>query len=181
VGFRVLVGGAWPHAGDRVRHPRISALAALLTYIEAILRVYNRYGRRDNIHKARIKILVKERGPEKFREEVECRVGAPEGRPRNAHSRGDRAHRKPVYAPELPAAAGDRCRTRSRARRGPRIRELAQAQRPSPQEGGLRRRHAVPEEDRRAARDVTVEQMEKIADLADRYSFGELASRTSRT
>ena len=32
----------------------------LLTYLEAILRVYNRYGRRDNIHKARIKILVKE-------------------------------------------------------------------------------------------------------------------------
>ena len=44
----------------------------LLTYLEAILRVYNRYGRRDNIHKARIKILVKERGAEKFREEVEA-------------------------------------------------------------------------------------------------------------
>jgi sulfite reductase (NADPH) hemoprotein beta-component len=44
----------------------------LLTYLEAILRVYNRYGRRDNIHKARIKILVKERGPEKFRDEIEA-------------------------------------------------------------------------------------------------------------
>src|SRR5207248_9691617 len=39
----------------------------LLTYLEAILRVYNRYGRRDNIHKAREKILVKERGPERDR------------------------------------------------------------------------------------------------------------------
>src|SRR5574341_1268232 len=44
----------------------------LLTYLEAILRVYNRYGRRDNIHKARIKILVKERGADRFREEVEA-------------------------------------------------------------------------------------------------------------
>src|SRR5881396_2893976 len=44
----------------------------LLTYLEAILRVYNRYGRRDNLNKARIKILVKERGPDKFREEIEA-------------------------------------------------------------------------------------------------------------
>jgi len=44
----------------------------LLTYLDAILRVYNRYGRRDNLNKARIKILVKERGPDKFREEIEA-------------------------------------------------------------------------------------------------------------
>jgi sulfite reductase (NADPH) hemoprotein beta-component len=44
----------------------------LLTYLDAILRVYNRFGRRDNIHKARIKILVKERGADSFREEVEA-------------------------------------------------------------------------------------------------------------
>src|SRR3977135_187069 len=57
IGFLIREFLPWPH---------------LLTYLEAILRVYNRYGRRDNIHKARIKILVKERGPEKFREEVEA-------------------------------------------------------------------------------------------------------------
>src|SRR5207244_11888 len=44
----------------------------LLTYLEAILRVYNRYGRRDNLNKARIKILVKERGPDRFREEIDA-------------------------------------------------------------------------------------------------------------
>ena len=64
--------GARPHPAPRARDPRVPALAHLLTYLEAILRVYNRYGRRDNIHKARIKILVKDRGPEKFREEVEA-------------------------------------------------------------------------------------------------------------
>ncbi len=44
----------------------------LLTYLEAILRVYNRYGRRDNKHKARIKILVRALTPEVFREQVDA-------------------------------------------------------------------------------------------------------------
>ena len=44
----------------------------LLTYCEAVLRVYNRYGRRDNLYKARIKILVKALTPEKFAQEVEA-------------------------------------------------------------------------------------------------------------
>ncbi|HEV3427830.1 MAG TPA: nitrite/sulfite reductase [Paraburkholderia sp.] len=43
----------------------------LLTYCEAVLRVYNRYGRRDNLYKARIKILVKALSPEKFAQQVE--------------------------------------------------------------------------------------------------------------
>ena len=44
----------------------------LLTYLEAILRVYNRYGRRDNKYKARIKILVRAMTPERFRERVDA-------------------------------------------------------------------------------------------------------------
>merc|ERR1712000_429748 len=44
----------------------------LLTYLEAIVRVYNRYGRRDNKFKARIKILVKALSPEGFAEKVEA-------------------------------------------------------------------------------------------------------------
>ena len=44
----------------------------LLTYLEAILRVYNRYGRRDNKHKARIKILVRAMSPEVFRDQVDA-------------------------------------------------------------------------------------------------------------
>jgi len=72
-GFKVLVGGGLgrtPMVGFAIRE--FLPWPHLLTYLEAILRVYNRYGRRDNIHKARIKILVKERGPEKFRDEVEA-------------------------------------------------------------------------------------------------------------
>ena len=44
----------------------------LLSYLEAILRVYNLEGRRDNIHKARIKILVRSLGIEEFRRRVEA-------------------------------------------------------------------------------------------------------------
>src|SRR5262245_32236328 len=73
IGFKVIVGGGLgrtPLVGHVIRE--FLPWRHLLTYLDAILRVYNRYGRRDNIHKARIKILVKERGPEKFRDEVEA-------------------------------------------------------------------------------------------------------------
>lgn len=73
LGFRVHVGGGLgrtPMVGPVIREflPELD----LLTYLEAILRVYNRYGRRDNKYKARIKILVKALTPEGFAERVEA-------------------------------------------------------------------------------------------------------------
>ncbi|WP_441278153.1 nitrite/sulfite reductase [Tardiphaga sp. 172_B4_N1_3] len=71
-GFEVLVGGGLgrtPFIGKVIKpfvHGR-----DILSYVESILRVYNQYGRRDNIYKARIKILVHELGIEKFAAEVE--------------------------------------------------------------------------------------------------------------
>ena len=72
-GFRVLVGGGMgrtPYVGQEIR-PFLEK-EHLLSYIESILRVYNLHGRRDNINKARIKILVNQLGIEKFREEVDA-------------------------------------------------------------------------------------------------------------
>ena len=72
LGFQILVGGGLgrtPVIGSQIKDfldPK-----HLLTYTEAILRVYNRYGRRDNRYKARIKILVRAMTPEGFREKVE--------------------------------------------------------------------------------------------------------------
>ena len=71
-GYQIVVGGGLgrtPFIGKVIRDfvPR----AALLAYLEAIMRVYNRYGRRDNKYKARIKILVHEKGIEAIREAVE--------------------------------------------------------------------------------------------------------------
>lgn len=71
-GFRVLVGGGLgrtPYLGTCIRE--YLDKKDLLSYLEAILRVYNRYGRRDNIYKARIKILVNALGADEFRRQVE--------------------------------------------------------------------------------------------------------------
>src|SRR5712671_1279987 len=73
VGFKVLVGGGLgrtPMIGHVIRE--FLPWPHLLTYLEAILRVYNRYGRRDNKWKARIKILVKDRTAAGFGQEVEA-------------------------------------------------------------------------------------------------------------
>jgi sulfite reductase (NADPH) hemoprotein beta-component len=77
VGFEVIVGGGLgrtPMIGKTLREflPKDD----LLAYLEAALRVYNRYGRRDNLYKARIKILVHEIGEAKMREEVEAEYAA---------------------------------------------------------------------------------------------------------
>lgn len=72
VGFKVLVGGGQgrtPYIGAFIRD--FLEKKHLLSYLEAIMRVYNRYGRRDNLFKARIKILVYALGPEKFARLVE--------------------------------------------------------------------------------------------------------------
>src|SRR5690606_13093824 len=54
----------------------------LLAYVESILRIYNIYGRRDNIHKARIKIIVNQLGIDRYRELVEQDFAESKGRPR---------------------------------------------------------------------------------------------------
>src|SRR6195952_4640369 len=71
-GFEVRVGGGLgrtPFIGKTIK-PFVHG-HDLLSYVESILRVYNQYGRRDNIYKARIKILVHELGIEKFAKEVD--------------------------------------------------------------------------------------------------------------
>lgn len=76
-GVAVYVGGGMG------RTPMIAPLIKdfvpfddFVSYMEACLRVYNRYGRRDNMYKARIKILVHEIGADKYREEVEAEFAA---------------------------------------------------------------------------------------------------------
>ena len=71
-GFEVLVGGGLgrtPIIGQTIR-PFLEK-QHLLSYLEAILRIYNLFGRRDNKYKARVKITLKETGVEKFTQMVE--------------------------------------------------------------------------------------------------------------
>lgn len=77
VGFQVLIGGGLgrtPYLGLVLRE--FLPKPDLLAYLEAALRVYNQYGRRDNIFKARVKILVHSLGIDKMREEVEAEFAA---------------------------------------------------------------------------------------------------------
>ena len=77
IGFSVYVGGGLgrtPMIGRKVRD--FLPERDLLGYVEAILRVYNMEGRRDNKFKARIKILVHEKGLEALREEIEAEFAA---------------------------------------------------------------------------------------------------------
>ena len=73
LGFEVMVGGGLgrtPYLAKTIKpflHKR-----DLLSYVEAVLRTYNQFGRRDNVWKARIKILVHDLGPEAFAKEVEA-------------------------------------------------------------------------------------------------------------
>jgi sulfite reductase (NADPH) hemoprotein beta-component len=72
-GFEVMVGGGLgrtPFLAKTIK-PFLEK-RDVLSYVEAILRTYNQFGRRDNIYKARIKILVHELGPEVFAKEVDA-------------------------------------------------------------------------------------------------------------
>ncbi|OWK28215.1 nitrite/sulfite reductase [Sphingomonas mucosissima] len=72
LGAKIFVGGGMGRT-PMISHEIRDFVTAdeLLSYLEACLRVYNRYGRRDNIYKARIKILLHELGPDEYRRQVE--------------------------------------------------------------------------------------------------------------
>ena len=73
LGFEVIVGGGMgrtPYVGPTIRE--FLPATRLMSYLEAVLRVYNRHGRRDNLYKARIKILVAALGAEEFARQVEA-------------------------------------------------------------------------------------------------------------
>jgi sulfite reductase (NADPH) hemoprotein beta-component len=92
----------------------------ILNYLEAVVRVYNRYGRRDNKYKARIKILVKAEG-QRFIDEVEAEYRAILRKRRRA------AHHPQA---ELDRVAGQLCAARAAARNRPRQAPTSCAQRP---------------------------------------------------
>jgi len=175
VGFRVLVGGGLgrtPMIGHVIRE--FLPWQHLLTYLDAILRVYNRFGRRDNIYKARIKILVKERGPEKFREEVEAEWAYLKDGPATLTpeevERIESRFTRPQY---LPRPGSDAALVRQLAADRAFARWHERNVFPHKQPGyaavtlSLKKTGVPPG-------DVTAGEMEAIAALADRYSFGEL-------
>jgi len=170
IGYRILVGGGLgrtPIIGQTLREflPRIE----LLPYLEATLRVYNRYGRRDNKYKARIKILVQETGIEKFREQVEAEYA--ELVPLDIAVSPDEVARITEYfsPPEFKKLKSEEIKTDNPAF----SRWLKHNVLPHKVEGyAIVNISLKPKE--RAPGDVTSEQMRITADLSDKYSFSEI-------
>ncbi len=182
VGFRVLVGGGMGRTP--ITASEINAFVPwqqILVYIEAIVRVYNRYGRRDNMYKARIKILVKAEG-QKFFDQVNEEFqniltrdvdGAAHLIPQAEFDRVNASFAFPAavqaHVPAgngLPADASDAERKQfakwlERNVRGHKVQ-------------GYKNVTLSVKRPGQAPGDVTDTQMDAIADMADRFSCGEL-------
>jgi sulfite reductase (NADPH) hemoprotein beta-component len=152
----------------------------LPSYLTALLRVYNRFGRRDNIYKARIKILVKAIGPMAFANEVEQEwafiKASDDNFTQHEWERVAQYFTKPAYRklpertveelvqfvnPPLQEHAGF-------------LRWLKQNVRPHRESGYASVIFSLKPHGSAAPGDATAKQMLAIADLSDRYSFGEL-------
>ncbi|MBL8396405.1 MAG: nitrite/sulfite reductase [Candidatus Accumulibacter sp.] len=175
IGFRVFVGGGLgrtPILGKMVREflPR----RHMLSYLEAILRVYNRYGRRDNMYKARIKILVQALGIEDFGRQIEeewsYQQDGPSTVPDEEFERIAR-HFDPPARETLPAEdALHAARFRNDRAFANWVRRCVHAHR-TPGYAAVTLSLKAPGA---APGDITEAQMIAVADLAERFSFGEL-------
>ena len=175
IGFEVMVGGGQgrtPMLAKTIRP--FLARRDLLSYVEAIMRVYNRFGRRDNKYKARIKILVHEIGAEEFKrlveEEWEHLRGGELDLPLAEVQRMRRFFRSPGYEDlddpvtwyELKKAENVNFSRWAAA-------NVAAHKQPGYAIANISLKPigGVPG-------DATAEQMDAVADLADRYSIGEI-------
>jgi sulfite reductase (NADPH) hemoprotein beta-component len=175
IGFRVIVGGGMgrtPIVGHVINE--FLPWPHLFTYLEAILRVYNRFGRRDNIHKARIKILVKARTPEVFRKEVEAEWAHLKDGPATLTEEEVRRVEGRFTRPQHERLAGDDAGHLARLASEPAYAAWVKRNiHPHKVPGyaavtlSLKKTGVPPG-------DATADQMDAIAGLADRYSQGEL-------
>ena len=174
IGFRILAGGGLgrtPVIGQEIFH--FVEKKHLLTALEAILRIYNRQGRRDNKYKARIKILVKETGIEAFKTKVVEEWQRIKDGPQTLTEK-EIARCKSFFIEPSYIATQDNPDTLTKAlRKEPFFlnwynRNVKQHKRP-----GYAIVTITLKETGTAPGDVTDTQLQHIADLSDEYSFGE--------
>ncbi len=175
VGFQVLAGGGLgrtPIIGSVVRE--FLPWQHVLTYVEAIMRVYNQYGRRDNKYKARIKILLKALGVEEFTRQVEQEWLDLKDSP-STITEEELARVASYFTPPAYEKLNDvhELLAQQSAENKAFGTWLGRNVKPHKQAGyaivtlSLKKTGTPPG-------DATAEQMDFVADLADRYSFGEL-------
>jgi len=175
VAARVWAGGGLgrtPILGTRIREHL--HWQHLLTYCEAILRVYNRHGRRDNAYKARIKILLKALGAEEFSRQVEAEwehlKGSPNTITRSEFDRVAAYFAPPAYRELPPHDAGFDAALASQPAFAAWVRRCVHAHRWP----GYRAVTLSLKPGHRAPGDAADAQMDAVADLAETFSFGEL-------
>ena len=174
LGFQIIVGGGLgrtPVIGSQIKDfldPK-----HLLTYTEAILRVYNRYGRRDNKYKARIKILVRAMTPEGFREKVEVEWASIKNGPGTLTlqeiNRAKSSFSPPKYEVLTDINPEETLISDSEAFKNWLKQNVIAHKIP-----GYAIVNLAIKATGVAPGDMTDEQMELVADLADAFSFGEL-------
>jgi len=177
IGYRILVGGGLG------RTPIIGAVIReflpeehLLTYLEAILRVYNLHGRRDNKFKARIKILVKAMGAEAFAQKVEEEWAHLKGNASTLTAEEIERAKSFFTAPPY-ETIDDQAASADIQRRADEERAFSRWLTRNVREHKVPGYAAVTLSLKRTGippGDITDRQLEILADLADDYSFGEL-------
>ena len=178
-GFHIFVGGGLgrtPVIASSIRE--FLPKQHLLTYLDAILRVYNRYGNRDNKYKARIKILVRAWTAEVFAERVESEWAHLKDGP--ATLTGEEIERMKSFftMPDyrvVDAGALD-SQLQQTAEQSKAFARWLERNTRTQKQAGYRSVSLSLKPAGVAPGDVTDQQLETIADLADRFSFGELRS-----
>lgn len=183
LGFRVLVGGGLgrtPVIGSVIRE--FLPWQHILGYLDAIVRVYNRYGNRDNKYKARIKILVRAWTPEVFAQKVEEEWSHIEGGPCTlTQEEVDRV--KQFFTAPAYEALDDNAAEQTLAAQAADNKAFAkwlERNTLAHRVAGYRIVNLSLKPTGVAPGDVTDKQLEIIADLADRYSFGEIRATHSQ-
>ncbi len=181
LGFKVLVGGGMgrtPVIGTVVR--AFLPWNQLMNYLEAVIRVYNRYGRRDNTWKARIKILVKAEG-QRYIDQVEAEYrqiveqdGAPHTITQEEYDRVAASFVAPTIAANRSDAETRTAAVLRFASDEPEFTRWLNQNVRAHKNPDLRAVNLSFKRLGYAPGDATAEQMEQAADLADRFSAGEL-------
>ncbi len=175
LGFRVSVGGGLgrtPIVGSFINE--FLPWQHLLSYLDAILRVYNRYGRRDNKFKARIKILVKALTPEVFAERVDAEWAHLKDGPTTLTEDEVQRVSKFFIDPEYKALEDQDAALAQLGAENPGFARWRQRNVVAHKKPGYAAVTLSLKSTGVAPGDVTDKQLDAIADLADRYSFGEV-------
>ncbi|PKM33510.1 MAG: sulfite reductase, partial [Gammaproteobacteria bacterium HGW-Gammaproteobacteria-10] len=174
VGFKVFVGGGLgrtPVIGQVIR-PFLEK-KHLLSYLEAIVRIYNLFGRRDNKYKARIKILVKEEGLEKITELVEQEWQLNKSSLELSEERIESI--KAQFAPPAYETGADLdCSFNDRLQDNPTFATWVRQNTADHRVPGYRAAFISLKAPDTPPGDITDTQLDLVADLADRFSFGEV-------